>query len=152
MIRWRVYYEDMTFSDEEGTANEAPAWGVLVIAQVDPDVGRFLQHGADYYWYDGARWYGGDLPGVYDYLLRLGVVLDKDLGGFCHAWIEDGIERTGDILALHRFMARSGLVKFGRHIPNASFEATYQQATIDTDFPPKSSFHWREKRPKRKEA
>lgn len=51
MVDWRVYYDDgSTFDSDDGSAYQAPALGVQVIATV-PDL-----------------WHGGDIFGLWDYL------------------------------------------------------------------------------------
>lgn len=57
MPKWRIYYDNgLTFSDEDGTLKEAPAFGVQAIV-CDPDI-----------------WHGGDFTGLIDYLVRTGLV------------------------------------------------------------------------------
>jgi len=70
-MRWAIYYGDgKRFSDEDGSSDDAPSENVQVIAQADETVGRkFVLH-KDYYWYENGRWYGGDLFGMYDFLVR----------------------------------------------------------------------------------
>lgn len=54
---WRIYYEDgSTFSNGDGTLQEAPAFGVQAIT-CDPD-----------------EWHAGDFVGLIDYLVRTGLV------------------------------------------------------------------------------
>jgi len=56
-VRWRVYYGDgSTFSDEDGTLQDAPAFGVQAIV-CQPDL-----------------WHSGDFVGLIDFLMRKGVV------------------------------------------------------------------------------
>jgi len=70
---WRVFYADgVTYSDADGPTEDAPGQGVLVIAQADPDVGRELRYGSDFYVWDGGRWLGVDQFGLWDYLARPG--------------------------------------------------------------------------------
>lgn len=71
--RWRIYYADgslFTFSD--GTPFDAPGRGVEVIAQEHADAGREYLCKTDFYWWTGERWIGGDLFGVWDYLVDPG--------------------------------------------------------------------------------
>jgi len=57
MPRWRIYYRDgETFSDEDGSLVDAPAFGVQAIV-CEPDV-----------------WHAGDILGLVDYLVRIGLV------------------------------------------------------------------------------
>ena len=72
-MRWCLYYGDgSTFSNEDGLPADAPALNVQVISTADAviarEVGVVLLYGKDYYWWDGG-WFGGDLFGLFDYLL-----------------------------------------------------------------------------------
>jgi len=71
MAAWRIWYQEGTYSDDDGPLDDAPGLGVLVIAQADPDVGRELRYGSDFYVWDG-RWLGVDEHGLWDYLARPG--------------------------------------------------------------------------------
>lgn len=74
MLRWRAYYDDGSlFDSSQGEPQDAPALGIQAIVQPDPDVGRTVQWGKDYYWWLGDRWDGGDLFGLFDYLSRPGL-------------------------------------------------------------------------------
>lgn len=54
---WRIYYDDgSTFSDEDGTLKDAPAFGVQAVV-CDPDL-----------------WGTGDFVGLIDYLIKIGLV------------------------------------------------------------------------------
>lgn len=56
-LAWIIYYEDgTTFSSEDGSFKDAPAWGVIGVG-CDPD----LFHGVDF-------------TGLLDYLARTGLV------------------------------------------------------------------------------
>lgn len=58
-IDWRIYYADAsTFSSDDGSAHEAPAFGVQAICQRDADVGLETLHAFDYYLYMDGRWNG----------------------------------------------------------------------------------------------
>ena len=71
MTDWVVFYGDgETFSSDDGTPDEAPSLDIQVIAQADETVGSKLLIHKEYYWYEGNRWYGGELFGLYDYLVR----------------------------------------------------------------------------------
>jgi len=103
MLLWRIYYGDgSTFSNEDGDVSQAPALDVQAIVVRHPRVGRIIVTMAHYYWYEDGEWQGGmDLFGLFDFLMR------------------------------------SGLVKFGRTVSNEEFEAAFQKALNDPDFPPK---------------
>ncbi len=72
MVDWKVFYGDgSTFGSDEGSPADAPATNVQAIAQVsDPAIGRRVCSRFDFYWYEG-EWHGGDLFGLYDYLIRV---------------------------------------------------------------------------------
>lgn len=76
-MNWKIYYSDgSTFSDQDGTPWIAPARDVQVIVIDDRDHGWMTQAGDDYYVWDdrgdGARWWGVDNFGMYDYLIDPG--------------------------------------------------------------------------------
>lgn len=72
-LGWRVWYDHGgTFDDADGVPWDTPAFGVQVVTQADPDVGRFLLFRDDYFWWEQGRWWSGDLFGVWDYLGRPG--------------------------------------------------------------------------------
>jgi len=77
MVTWRIYYEDSTFSDEDGDVADAPALGVIAIVQTKQPHSRFVEHDVayteGYYWWEGGRWYAGDQFGMWDYLTRPGL-------------------------------------------------------------------------------
>lgn len=69
---WKIYLDDgSTFGDEDGTPLDAPGWGVQVIAQADPQVGRRLISQADYYIFIDGNWVGLDDVGLIDYLANI---------------------------------------------------------------------------------
>lgn|SRR5512135_757499 len=71
-MNYRVYYADG--SVYAGEPWNAPAWGVLVIVEKDPDHGRRLVSAKDYYIWDedNSRWWSVDFIGMVDYLGRPG--------------------------------------------------------------------------------
>lgn len=73
--KWRIYYTGgQSFSDLDGSPYDAPAIGVQIIVQREPDVGRYFVAQRDFYWWDEARqfWFGGDQAGFYQYLFAAG--------------------------------------------------------------------------------
>jgi hypothetical protein len=73
MLMWRIYYGDgSTYDNLSGPVQKAPARGVQAIAMRDERVGRLVWHSKDFYWYDGETWVGGDVFGLWDYLVRPG--------------------------------------------------------------------------------
>jgi hypothetical protein len=72
-LNWKIYYDNgNTYSDGDGSVEDAPGLGVLGISIADSIVGRHLVSRRDYYWYDLGRWFGGDVFGLWDYLQRPG--------------------------------------------------------------------------------
>lgn len=77
-LTWRIYYGDGShFDNLNGPPERAPARNVQVIVQRDllagpEEIGRRILAGFDYYWFDteAGGWAGGDLFGLFDYLLR----------------------------------------------------------------------------------
>jgi hypothetical protein len=73
---WRIYYSDgSTFSDAEGSPETAPPFGVVCIVQRDPDRGRSIMHGWNWYYFNDAEgraplWWGCDTLGLHDRLLH----------------------------------------------------------------------------------
>lgn len=74
-LQWRIYYSDgTTFDNLAGGPEDAPALGVMLIAQVDVMTGRYYQSGSDFYiWLDEyERWLGVDTFGRLTYDVRPG--------------------------------------------------------------------------------
>lgn len=74
-LRWRIYYQGgATFDSRDGSAFEAPARGVQMIAVADPEHGWYLCRGDHFYWWlPSDSWQGGDIFGLFDYLIEPGV-------------------------------------------------------------------------------
>ena len=69
-VRWRIYYADRsTFSNLDGEPWQAPATGVIVIAQRNPlpNENPYIQHMTDYYCWLGDCWLGCDQFRLYQY-------------------------------------------------------------------------------------
>lgn len=114
MIQWRVYYEDdSTFSNEDGSPENAPVLGVVCIVLKDPTVGRMILCRYDWYIFKSAdtrepeEWSGHDIHGVLDQLMY----------------------NPGRIIAC----------KQGRCVSDALYKTIYQRAVDDPDFPPKDA-------------
>ena len=74
MPLFRIYYDDENIYD--GPPEEAPRLGVQAIVQFTEHEGRSVYSGEDYYWWDDdGTWRGGDLFGLFDYLIRPGYKL-----------------------------------------------------------------------------
>jgi len=72
-MRWRIYYGDGThYGDSDAFA--APARNVQMVAVADPDHGWYLCRSNDFYWYlDNDTWQGGDIFGLWDYMIEPGM-------------------------------------------------------------------------------
>lgn len=74
--KWAVYYDDGTrVTDRETRIPDLPSRGVLAVVQPDPDVGRIVISGHDYYVWrsEHESWYGVfDNFGLWDYLASPG--------------------------------------------------------------------------------
>lgn len=72
-INWRIYYEDgSTFTNLDGAPEDAPAFGMLMVVQTDPDVGRMIMHAWDWFFWreDDQQWWGADIYGLLDQMLH----------------------------------------------------------------------------------
>lgn len=130
-LLWKIYYTDgSTFSDVDGAWNEAPARGVATLVTADPEVGRELDRGQEFYiWWPGAeKPWGVDYPGLWDYLVEIGAPEAEDFPSSVH-W--DDIVSQG--------------VKLGRSMGNVEYRKLMQKALRDSDFEPKSAVTERER-------
>jgi hypothetical protein len=72
-MKWVIYYgDDTTVNDGQLLPADVPKRNVQVIAQEDADCGQHFLRSNDYYWWNGIHWEGGDLFGLYDYLIDPG--------------------------------------------------------------------------------
>lgn len=70
---WKIYYDDgSTFRHTDGTPEEAPALGFICAVGYDESSNRYIMHGWDHYHYDleTDQWWGMDLTGLFDRLIR----------------------------------------------------------------------------------
>ncbi len=66
---WEIYYDDgTTFSDLDGTPEQAPSFGVICVVTPDETVGRIVIHKWDWYYMVEGQWWGSDIYGVLDRL------------------------------------------------------------------------------------
>lgn len=111
---WKIFYDDGTAYT--GDPFRAPAFGVLIIVQKDPECGRRLVQNADFYVWDergeGPQWFEANWFGLLDYLAG------------------PGPKR----------------VLFGRLVPNSVFQAVFARAYDDPGFPPKTAWANQEQR------
>ena len=76
MIRFRIYYDDGSTYDGNGSldsAINAPTVGAQVIVYESANSrGRSLVHSKDYYYFKDGLWNGCDWGGLFDYLTQMG--------------------------------------------------------------------------------
>lgn len=50
-MTWKIYYvDDTTFSSDDGKWDDAPANGVVCVVVTDPDYGRYVLNGLNFYY------------------------------------------------------------------------------------------------------
>lgn len=105
-MHWRVYYGDGSTADDAVDPFLVPGLDVQAIVQADPDVGRYVLHHKDFYWWVGGQWHQGDHFGLWDYLQRPGpkkVVFGRSLDNLSYkAVLSRAMSDPG-------FAAKSGL-------------------------------------------
>lgn len=69
---WKIYYGDgSTFTSDEGAVKDSPSFNVQAVVQSDPDVGRQILNGFDWYIRKEGRWYGVlDVPSLLDQVVH----------------------------------------------------------------------------------
>ena len=75
MLEWVIIYDDGTEVSNLGVSPAlAPKCGVLCIVRKDPDVGRYVERGENFYVWrsEVGGWRGCDQFGLYDYLMQPG--------------------------------------------------------------------------------
>lgn len=66
-MRWRIFYDDGSWSQGDGVPRNARVDGVICIVQKLPDEPRCqVIHTCDLYWWFDGMWWGGDLIGFLD--------------------------------------------------------------------------------------
>lgn len=73
MLTWRIYYGDGSTIDSVDPFS-VPGLDVQAIVQADEDVGRYVLHHRDFYWWEPGdqQWNQSDHFGLWDYLQRPG--------------------------------------------------------------------------------
>ena len=93
MILWKIYYGDYsTFSNEDGPPELAPCGRVICVAFYDEDNRRKICHQADYYVWDGKRWYSASDSGFWQYMGEPGfkvVKFGREIGDLDYRTIMD---------------------------------------------------------------
>jgi hypothetical protein len=139
---WVIWYDDgSSYSSLDGPAADAPRLGTEAIAMLDPDTGRSIDWGRDWYWLTDAGWTSGDQMGVLDFLMCKGLVR---LTHRTLPWerLEDGQWIASDLYVMMYAFLRPGrldaVVLAGRVMTNPAFRALYQKIIDDPRLPPKS--------------
>jgi len=75
-MSWKIWYDDETFSSEQGKAWDSPEWGTLVITQ--PGRERDVLWNDTYYihWSDTDLWTAHDLIGFIDQQVHFSRYID----------------------------------------------------------------------------
>ena len=79
-MRWKIYYVDgSTFSNEDGSPEDAPGWGVAAVVQEDDLVGAMVHHQRDFYGFaeEFGGWHEMDYCGLAQYIARPGKKIIK---------------------------------------------------------------------------
>ena len=72
-MKWKIYYDDnRTTSNLDEKPENVETRGVMCIVIENGEVGRQLVARHDYFWYVDGNWAGGDIFGLFDYLLEPG--------------------------------------------------------------------------------
>lgn len=128
-MKWKLYYGDgSTFSDEDGSWEDAPALDVQALVCEDSDVGYELNEGSDgwiqnyIWWPEASRPWGVDAYGSLDYLVEVGAL---ELGEPISTMSLQDLIDAG--------------MKIGRSINSKRFEEIHQRAARDDYFPAKSA-------------
>ena len=108
---WKLYYQDGTYSSDDGPWEDAPSRGVQALATPHRTSNREIQTGDFYFW---PPWcdapISGDLYGVIDYL------------------IENGVEDWQPVV-----VNREQGIKWGRSLDSGTYNDLYQQIVADAD-------------------
>ena len=125
-MKWRIYYGDgSTFSNQDGTPEDAPIANVQVIVQPHLMSGRYWQTMCDYYVYWSDHWVGTDIAGVLDFLVDSGLL----------QW---GSEIDAAVIVQRA--VNTGLVKLGRTLEKKRYYAILKQANADPNFPRRTAY------------
>ena len=115
VMLWKLYYQDTTYSSDDGLWGGAPPRGVQALATPHPTSNREIQTGDFYFW---PPWcespISGDLFGVVDYLIEIGIDTDDDM------WLRPVIERQHGI-------------KWGRSLDSGTYNSLFQRIVEDAD-------------------
>jgi len=74
MLHWKIFYSDSSYTDQDGSPENAPKRDVQAIAVEDEVAGRRIERSENHYiWVpDRGCWRGVDKFGLYDYLIDPG--------------------------------------------------------------------------------
>jgi hypothetical protein len=140
LVEWVIWYDDgSSYSSLDGPKDHVPRRGVEAVAMLDPDTGRAIDWGRDWYWWDGENWLSGDQFGVLDFLNQQGVI--RYDGRAWNFFKEGEWLQAPDLYAMLFSLLDNNspsLILAGRCMPNPKFRALYQKIIDDPRLPPKS--------------
>ena len=114
---WKVYYQDQTFTSDDGDWTDVPPRGIQAVAIPHPTAYRQILTG-DFYWW--SPWANGpvqsDWTGVVDFLLEQGVMTPN--------------QKFTDISPAIQW--EQG-VRWGRSLSDIEYNRVYQQIVEDAD-------------------
>lgn len=69
--KWKIWYDDgSTFSNEDGTPEEAPVDGILAILEKRANNTIMNHHANEYYYWTGENWFSGNLASLERWLRK----------------------------------------------------------------------------------
>lgn len=69
MVNWKIYYgSGLTVTNLQSPPEKVPGRNIICIVNRHSEVGKQIVTRHDYYWFDKI-WTGGDIFGLFDYLL-----------------------------------------------------------------------------------
>lgn len=66
LLKWRIYGDGWSFSNEDGAPEDAPQDGIICIVQYDSTGGRYLLRYGDFYSFRDGEWMAHDHDGAVD--------------------------------------------------------------------------------------
>lgn len=116
-MNWKLYYQDSTFSSDDGAWNDAPARGVQALALPHPTANRQIQTNDFYFmspWADEPC--AADLFGIIDYLLEIRVLTPN--------------QAITDLAAADLF---NHGIKLGRSLSDTEYNRVHTEIVADAD-------------------
>jgi len=114
-FRWRIYYvDDSSFGNGDGEPQDAPGGGVVAVVQEDSRVGVTVHHQNDFYVFaeEFGGWYGVDVFGLTQYLMRPGFKIVK----------------LGEVMTTKKYLALIHTIKQDPDLPTKSARYPWEGA------------------------